>query len=168
MTPHRAALAVSLSLATALVGSACSAPSDPAPEPEPMAAAPDRAGDEAAIRAVIELAESAHNSMDAATYAAQLTPDGDAAFMESPRVRGRAALEALQGQSAGATTEDRQVSISVDEIRFVADDVAILDATADFTTSEPFAQARGTAVMVRTADGWQWEALRIYPAAAQP
>ena len=60
MTRSRPVVAVCVSLAAAFVLSACGAPAPPA---EPMVAAPDRAADEAAIRDMFRVEETADTAV---------------------------------------------------------------------------------------------------------
>ncbi len=126
-------------------------------------ATPDRADDEAAIRAVFAANEAAVNQRDPVAFAAQFSPDGDAIFFDSPKGSGRTAIERLFREAWADVPLDRQVTISVENIRFPDSDTAIADAVANFSAGEP-ARDRGIAVMVRRDGRWQIAALRLFPA----
>jgi uncharacterized protein (TIGR02246 family) len=140
-----------------VVSTACGAPPQPANGPS------DTAADEAAIRAHAQGFEAALNSRDFGAFAEQFTSDGDLAVGDVPLASGH---EAIQRTIATAWTDapaTRRATISVDRIRFVGPDAAVVDATARFSEGEP-AQDRGTSVVVRGDSGWRTLVLRILPA----
>lgn len=148
-----------------LAAAACGSQEATPPPPEP-AVAPDRAADEAAIRAIFAESQEALNARDFAAFTANFTAEADAIVFDNPRVTGPAAIQAAFEAGWADAPEDRMITITVDSVRFVGPDVAIADASATFTSGEPAAD-RATGVFVRSDGGWQVGALRVYAAAGQ-
>jgi uncharacterized protein (TIGR02246 family) len=146
----------------AFVAAACAqAPAEPPAEPMP-----DRAADEAAIRAVIAGVQEGINSRDFAAFAAQFTSDGDLIAFDMPKATGPDAVRQSIQMAWAEAPADRTIAITVDSIRFVGSDVAIVDNTGTLSSGEPAAD-RATGVMVRQGDGaWKTVSLRVYQAAA--
>jgi uncharacterized protein (TIGR02246 family) len=158
----RAVVVVCLGLAL----SACST-AEPPPEPAPVAPAPDRAADEAAFRAMASEGESQINSRDFAAWASAFAADGDAIFPGTPKTTGPAEILQLMETGWAEAPPERQISLTVDSVRFVADDVAVVDYLAEFSAGEPTTD-RGTAVWVRAGDTWQTVTLRVYGGMTEP
>ena len=129
-------------------------------------AAPDRAADEAAIRAVISTVQDSLNRRDYAAFASSMAPEADLIVFDRPKATGLAAVQQAMEAGWSNAPADRMISINIDNIRFVARDVAVIDGTATFSAGEPTSD-RSTGVMVRGDGGWRTLALRVMPAAAQ-
>lgn len=95
MQPYRPVFAVLLSTLFVFTLEACSSPEPGAAAAAPAAPAPDRAADEAAIRARTPQAVEAINSRKFAAFASQFTTDGDAIFPGTAKATGRAAIQQL-------------------------------------------------------------------------
>jgi len=126
----------------------------------------DRAADEAAIRAVLQRGPAAVNARDFDAFTASYAPDADAIALTSPKAVGPDAISAMMAAAWAQVPAERQISVTIDSIRFLTDDVAVVDASADFTT-EPL-HDRGTTILVRGDTGWQVAVFRVYPALAEP
>jgi len=137
----------------------------PAPEPAAPAPAPDRAADEAAIRAVIARAATALSARDFAAWAADFSTDGDSIVKESGYASGRTAIQSQGETGWAALPADRMIAIEIDRIRFLGNDVALVDNTATFSDGSP--GDRGFVVLVRQEGTWRTSALRVLPAEAQ-
>lgn len=151
-----------LVLASAIAAVSCQttaqAPSTPTQQ--------DKAADEAAIRAVIARTETAINGRDFAAFAALFVPDGDLINADSPRSTGAEAIrQAIEAAWANAPAE-RRITITVENIRFLSADIAVVDTAARFSAGDP-AQDRATSAMVRRDGEWRTAALRVFPAARQ-
>jgi len=126
----------------------------------------DRAADEAAIRAGVAASEAAINGRDFAALAAQFVPDGDAIVVSSPKSTGPEAIRRTFETGWADAPADRQISITVDSIRFLTADIAVVDMSARFSAGEP-TQDRATSIVVRRDGAWRTATLRVLPAAAQ-
>ena len=163
MQPYRPVFAVLLSTLFVFTLEACSSPEPGAAPAAPPAPAPDRAADEAAIRARTPQAVEAINSRNFAAFASQFTTDGDAIFPGTAKATGRAAIQQLIETGWAKAPKERHISVTIDNIRFVADDVAVVDLSATFSVGEP-SKDRATAVVVRNNGEWQTAILRVYAA----
>ena len=118
-----------------------------------------RAGDEAAVRHVIEQYLEARNQADAAKTRAVFTEDADQLVSSGEWRRGRDSL--LEGAMAMSNKHTAKSSIHLDAVRFVTDDVALADG--DYVThSAPGAtrKMRTTFVMKREGGKWKIAAIR--------
>lgn len=167
MLPSRAALVAVVSLAGTLSLSACSAQ---APEAEPAmeVSVPDRTADEAAVRGIVTAGEAALNARDFAAFGALFRADGDAIVGDSPKVTGPAAVDELMTVGWSEVPAEGTISTTVDSVRFLADDVAVADVSADFGGGMEPPSDRATFVVVRGGTGWQVVTFRVYPAMAGP
>jgi uncharacterized protein (TIGR02246 family) len=138
-----------------------------APEPEPKESARvDTATDEAAVRAHAARFEAALNDRDFAAFAALFVPDGDFVLVNRPRASGQdAILRTIEAAWTNAPPA-RRATITVEQVRFPAPDVAVVDAVARFTEGEP-TQDRATSVLVRRDGAWRNLILRVLPAATE-
>ena len=125
-----------------------------------------RAADEAAIRAHAVAVENAINKRDAAGLVALFTPDGDEINGDGPRVVGREAMRQVQAAELAKWPGTRRFSLTVTGIRFIGQDVAIVETEAQFNEG-PVRTNRGTWVSVRQDGRWLIAALRVYPAHRQ-
>jgi uncharacterized protein (TIGR02246 family) len=137
------------------------------PEQAPNASAgPNTAADEAGIRAHIAGAEATLNKRDFAAYAARFVPDGDLIVVDGPTISGQDAIRrALEAAWANAPAT-RRIAITVEKIRSLGPDIAVVDDTARFSEGGP-APNRGTEVVVRRDGAWRTLVLRVFPAAKQ-
>ena len=126
-------------------------------------AAQDRAADEAAIRAHAVAVENAINNRDAAALVALFTPDGDEILGDGPRLVGREAMRQAQEARQAQRSPTMRFTLEVTGIRFLGQDIAIVETTARFSEG-PIRANRGTWVSVRQGGKWLIAALRVYPA----
>ncbi len=126
-------------------------------------AAQDRAADEAAIRAHAVAVENAINKRDAAALVALFTPDGDEIIGDGPRLVGREAMRQAQEARLAQRSPTMRFTLEVTGIRFLGQDIAIVETTARFSEG-PIRANRGTWVSVRHGGKWLIAALRVYPA----
>ena len=127
--------------------------------PVPIALGQERPADERAIRETVEAVPTALNARDWAAAAAPFAEDGDVLVPGSPLASGRAAIAAFWEQG-WSDVPDRRIAVTIQAIRFLGPDVAIVELTAEFSVGEP-TRDRATYVIVRTGDAWQVAALRV-------
>ena len=119
--------------------------------------------DEKAIRVQITTAEAAINKRDFAALGALYTPDADAIIGSAPTSTDPNAIRRDLAAAWAKFPANRRITITIDAIRFVTSDVAIVNTTALFTEGEPL-EDRGTWVMVRRDGAWRIAAVRVQPA----
>ena len=122
-----------------------------------------RTADEAAIRAHAVKIESALNKRDAAALGELFTPDADEINSDGPLVAGREAMRRVDGAELAKWSPTMRFSLTVTGIRFLGQDVAIVETAARFNEG-PVRANRGTWVCVRQGGKWLIAALRVYPA----
>ena len=127
--------------------------------PVPIALGQERPADERAIRETVEAIPTALNARDWEAAAAPFAEDGDVLVPGSPLASGRAAISAFWEQG-WSDVPDRRIAVTIQAIRFLGPDVAIVELTAEFSVGEP-TRDRATYVIVRTGDAWQVAALRV-------
>ncbi len=122
----------------------------------------DKAGDEEAIRGLVAATEKALNERDFAALSSLYAEDGDYLVLEDPKVSGgREALRSAMEKRWASAPATRVTRLSIDEIRFLVEDVAIVDVTASF--SDGRAETRPVYVLVRRGGGWLVAATRVVP-----
>ena len=124
--------------------------------------------DEGAIRKQIEQYQEAWNNHDATALAAHFDLDGDQILPGRPIVSGRADLEKRWREHFSGMAQGRRITLTVDSIRFLKPDVAIINTSAEFTGGRdpegreiPPGQDRGTWVIIKKGDQWLLTALRV-------
>ena len=129
----------------------------------------DRAGDEAAIRAVIQAFLDTREKNDAAGLAALLTVDVDQRQTSGNMRSGRDAV--VQGSLATQQSTGGTRTITVDSLRFVGPDVAIADGRYDSVGRADGTDQRMLTSMVLRREGGAWKIAAIrnmLPSAPQP
>ncbi len=128
--------------------------------------------EEEAIRMQVEQFEEAWNIGDAYLLAAHFDSAGDQILPGHPVVRGRAELEEWWSEHYSRMAEGRKISLTVNSLRFLKPDVAIVNVSAEFTGGHdpegreiPPGRDRATYVMIKTGDQWLLAALRVMVAA---
>ncbi len=107
-----------------------------------------RAADEAAIRAHAVAIENALNKRDAAALVLLFAPDGDEINGDGPRVAGREAMRGSTASELAKWSPTMRLALTVTGIRFLGQDVAIVETSARFNEGAVRAN-RGTWVIVR-------------------
>ena len=127
----------------------------------------DDSADRAAItRAVVSYVE-AFNARDSQAVASHWSDAG--AWLNrltGERTTGRAAIE-RQFEELFAATGVLRLDVTVDEIRFVTDDVAVEEGIATLVEDSGVSESQYTAIHVRTDDGWRLDSVRETVAASQ-
>ena len=119
--------------------------------------------DEEAIRKQIARFAQVHEKGDAKALAAFYDSDGDFIARDDSVVKGRAAVEKAMAERYSQRQEGFTITITVDSIRFLKPDVAIVNTSAEGTYSKerkPW-NDRGTFVMIRKDSQWLLAALRV-------
>lgn len=90
---------------------------------------PANNADEAAIRAIVTRFEAAWSKCDATALASLWTEDGDFHSPYDLAAKGRAEIEKFYGGAFSEGYCGSRASGAIDRIRFVRDDVAVIDGT---------------------------------------
>lgn len=115
-----------------------------------------RAGDEAAVRAVIERYVDARDARDAAALAALFTADADQYTTTGDWRRGRDRL--LPGMAESSRQNPGSRGIRVQAVRFVTADVALADGSYFIVGSD--LERWTTIVLTRDGGTWRIAAIR--------
>jgi uncharacterized protein (TIGR02246 family) len=119
----------------------------------------DRAGDEKAVRAVIQAFLDTREANDAAGLAALLTPDVDQQQTSGNMRSGRDAV--VSGSLATQQSTGGRRTITVDSLRFVGADVAIADGRYDSVGRADGTDQRMLTSMVLRREGGTWKIAAI-------
>jgi uncharacterized protein (TIGR02246 family) len=123
------------------------------------AQAADRAADEAAVRAVIKAFIDTREKNDVAGFAALLTSDVDQRQTSGNMRSGRDAVVSGTMQTQQSTGGSR--TISVDSLRFVGADVAMVDGRYDSVGRSDGTDQRMLTSMVLRREGGAWKIAAI-------
>lgn len=118
--------------------------------------------DEAVIRQIVQESEDALNARDFQAFVASYSDDADLVVFDSPRASGPTAARELMEEGWSNVPSDVRAELTVESIRFVTSDVAVVNIDGVFTGSRPSVD-RATAIFVRRDGGWQVGALRVIP-----
>jgi uncharacterized protein (TIGR02246 family) len=116
--------------------------------------------DSSAIRALLQAYEAAINRRDVEAAIATYLPDADVWVVGYDRIVGREAIR--QNEERAVSAPGFQAwSTSVDAIRFVGADVAVVESSGAVTIAGDRIAERITWVVNRTKVGWHIAAVRI-------
>jgi uncharacterized protein (TIGR02246 family) len=118
------------------------------------------AGDETSVRELYERLMDAWNHGDGAAFAAVFAEDGDLVAFDGTHLRGRAQIHASHQELFDRWMKGTRLVGSVEHVRFVAPEVAVMHALGNTIARRRSRPARErasiqTLVAVRTADGWR-------------
>ena len=116
--------------------------------------------DSSAIRALLQAYEAAINRRDVEAAIATYLPDADVWVVGYDRIVGLEAIRQNEERAIGAPGFQAW-STSVDAIRFVGADVAVVESSGAVTIAGDRIAERITWVVNRTASGWRIAAVRI-------
>ncbi|MCZ2495288.1 SgcJ/EcaC family oxidoreductase [Xylophilus sp. Kf1] len=127
--------------------------------------------DEAGVRRVVEARRLAWNAQDLPGYRRLLTPDAELTSATGKTAHGREEILRLYvDQRKGVYRDAALPSTVVDRIRFITDDVAMVDAAFVLTgvrteAGAPLPPVEGinSYLLVRRTDGWVIAAMRGVP-----
>ncbi len=131
------------------------------------------AGDEAAVKAVVQKYMDARDHQDARALEALFTADADQLVSSGEWRRGRA--EVVKGTLASSQSTGGKRTITVTSVRFVAPGIAVADGHYDLTglaggqNRNMWTTLVVTRVVTQGSDGWRIAAIRnMLPAAPAP
>jgi len=116
--------------------------------------------DSSAIRALLQAYEAAINRRDVEAAIATYLPDADVWVVGYERIVGRDAIRQNEERAVG-TPGFQAWSASVDAIRFIGADVAVVESSGAVTIADNRIAERITWIVHRTAAGWRIAAVRI-------
>jgi uncharacterized protein (TIGR02246 family) len=128
-----------------------------------------RSQDESDVRGIVQKYVAARESMDASAIEALFAPEADQLVSSGEWRKGRAAV--VKGTLASSQSTGGKRSISVESIRFVARDVAIVDGRYELTglAGGKTRQMWTTLLMIREGQNWKITAIRnMLPAPPAP
>jgi uncharacterized protein (TIGR02246 family) len=127
------------------------------------------AGDEAAVREIVQKYMDTRDRQDAAALGALFTADADQLVSSGEWRKGRSEL--VRGTLASSQNTGGKRTITVTSVRFIAAGVAIADGHYELSGLAGGATRSmwTTLVLARSSDGWRIAAIRnMLPAAAAP
>ena len=116
--------------------------------------------DSSAIRALLQAYEAAINRRDVEAAIATYLPDADVWVVGYDRIVGLEAIRQNEERAIGAPGFQAW-SASVDAIRFIDADVAVVESSGAVTIAGARIAERITWVVKRTVAGWRIAAVRI-------
>ena len=125
--------------------------------------------DDAAVRALVEAYSAARDKGDGAALTALFTADADQLVSSGEWRKGRDAV--VKGAMASSRSTGGKRTITVEQVRFVAPDVAIADGRYELTglSGGTNRSMWATLIMKKTSNGWRIAAIRnMLPAAPAP
>lgn len=122
---------------------------------------PDNRASKKAVRQVAAKYAAAFNQGDAKALTALWTPQGDHVGPRGERLKGRKAIRE-KFEEFFSLNQQTRLSLTIDGIRFIKDDVAILDGTVDVSPPLQGApvEAHATVVLVKQGEQWLIESSR--------
>lgn len=119
----------------------------------------DHSADEAAIKTVVQAFIDTRDANDSAGLAALLTADADQQLTSGRLRNGREAV--VSGSLATTQSTGGKRTISVDRIRFVGNDVAIIDGRYDSVGRADGGDLHMLSTMVLRREGGAWKIAAI-------
>ena len=134
--------------------------------PAPLEAQTDttdvRAVDERDICRIVARYVEAYNRRDTQTMAALLAVDADYVGLDGVLIHGRDAVQKRQSQSHSSSQRQTRLTRTVQQVRFLSPDLALVDGTSEYLgvtsrSGERLAPIRGTFTnLMRKRDGTWW------------
>jgi uncharacterized protein (TIGR02246 family) len=112
--------------------------------------------DEAAVRAHFEAFTEAWVKGDAKAVAAGYAEDADLVRPGEPKVEGRAAIETFYARVFAGPLKGVAKKMTVDHVRLVTPDVAVVDSSYTLDRAAPVLRARGLSVTILVKRGASW------------
>jgi uncharacterized protein (TIGR02246 family) len=129
--------------------------------------APPSTADENAIRQLIQRYMDARNHMDEAALRELFTADADQLVSTGQWRRGLDNL--LQGAMASSKKENGKSSVTIESLRMLGKDGAIVDGRYETSTADAARKMWSTFILQRIGQGWRIVAIRnMLPAPAGP
>lgn len=120
----------------------------------------ERQADSSAIRALLQAYEAAINRRDVDAVIAAYLPDADVWVVGYDRIVGLDAIRLNEQRAVGAPGFQAWTT-SVDAIRFIGADAAVVESSGAITIAGDRIEERITWVVNRTLAGWRIAAVRI-------
>lgn len=127
----------------------------------------DRSADEAAIRALLATNEAATNRRDSAGVAATFVPEGDIWIVGRSLISGLDEIRRNE-EEFYSTPGFQAWHVTIDSIRFITPDVALVESTSVTTLDTGEIGAQSTWVASRHNGDWRIAAVRIMKLEGQP
>ena len=127
----------------------------------------DRSADEAAIRALLATNEAATNRRDSAGVAATFVPEGDIWIVGRSRISGFDEIRRNE-EEFYITPGFQEWHATIDSIRFISPDVALVESTDVTTLDTGETGAQSTWVASRHNGDWRFAAVRVMSLEGQP
>jgi len=123
-----------------------------------LAAVPSFAADtdDAAVRAHFTAFTEAWIQGDAKAVAAGYAEDADLVRPGEPKITGRAGIEAFYARVFAGALKGVDKKMTVDHVRFVTPDVAVVDSSYTLARESPPLRARGSSVTVMAKRDGAW------------
>jgi uncharacterized protein (TIGR02246 family) len=127
----------------------------------------DKAGDETAIRANVKQMETGWNTKSGAEFAKPFAEDSDYVVINGMHVKGRAAIAQGHQQIFDTIYKDSNVTLVVEQIRFLRVDIAVVHAQTTLKVKQGDAtgeyKGRITMILTKTGDKWEIAAFQNTP-----
>ncbi|MGH9312814.1 MAG: SgcJ/EcaC family oxidoreductase [Vicinamibacterales bacterium] len=115
-----------------------------------------QAGDEAAIRRVLQQHDETRNRGDWKAYGALFTTDADQLTSAGTWRRGSADIEKSTAEITSTTYKGGKYSTTVDRVRMIAPVVALADGAFEITNISGGGSRKGLTTLVLVNAGGQW------------
>jgi uncharacterized protein (TIGR02246 family) len=137
------------------------------------APAAQKSKDEAMIRANVEQMAKGWNAKSGAEFAKPFAEDADYVIINGMQIKGRAAIEQGHQQIFDTIYKISTLAVSVEQIRFLRPDVAVVHVRSALTVTTPdnstrTGDGRITLVMTKNQDRWEIAAFQNTPIQAPP
>lgn len=130
--------------------------------------AKDTAGDEAAIRAVVQSVQDAWNAHDGKAFAAPFAADADYVVVNGMYLKGRDVIEGGHTQIFSTIYKESRNAATVKAVRFLRPDVAVAHVEWNLEIRPGGEKARAMNTMVLTKDGGKWSIAAFHNTPVQP
>ena len=116
----------------------------------------NRAADEAALREIVKQMETGWNTKSGATFAKAFAEDADYVIINGNYIKGRAVIERAHQQIFDTIFKDTTVTLTVQQIRFLRPDVAVVHVKGQRTSpiKELVQDAMLTLFVTKEKQGW--------------
>lgn len=129
--------------------------------------------DEAMIRANVEQAMKGWNAKSGAEFAKPFAEDADYVIINGMHIKGRAVIDKGHQQIFDTIYKNSSLAVTVEQIRFLRPDVAVVHIRSALTVTTPenstrTGEGRITMVMLKNQDRWEIAAFQNTPIQAPP
>lgn len=131
----------------------------------------DKTADTAAIRAAVEQMAKGWNTKSGAEFAKPFAEDADYVIVNGTQIKGRAAIAKGHQEIFDTIYKNTTISLSVDSIRFLRSDVAVVHVSGTRTAPQEAGQpgaVNGKITLVMTKENGRWEIVAFQNTKVQP